>query len=530
MARKKSNKRGNGSGSLFQRALTGPWYASWYNADGKRVSRSTRTTSRADAERVMRKWVERTALEREGLVKPEGGTELDRHAEATIASHLDAFKRSKRAEGRTAKHVDDTAAMIETTAAECDWKALCEVRAEALEGLIARRQAGDGGKRWTPRTAANCIGAWRTFMRWCVRDGRLAVDPLARLKKPAPHRQRERRFLTIDEWRWLRASTERASERFGMSGAERALLYAVAIETGLRAGELARLTRAHLSLHGSQPHVLLNAAETKNRRAARQYLRRPLADALTSHSARSMPGGRVFAMPSSTRTSAMIRADLRDARAAWIAEVGSDARERIERERSDFLVAEDHDGRHLDFHALRHTTGAWAAIGGASPKAIQTLMRHSTITLTLDTYGHLLPDEAASTVARMPDVEPIGLRLTGTADAPGTSPDAGSKVTATATATGARVPTSVRDKTRGEPRSYTQNTHAGVAELADAADSKSAGVKPVGVRVPPPALRINHGRWDFLVHVRLEPRSEPWTCQSRFAADPIGCSSLAPTG
>ncbi len=88
------------------------------------------------------------------------------------------------------------------------------------------------------------------------------------------------------------------------------------------------------------------------------------------------------------------------------------------REQSDFLLAPDHDGRKLDFHALRHTCGAWAAMSGSSPKAIQTLMRHSSITLTLDTYGHLLPDEAAQTVARMPEVEVVEVKLTGTDDEP----------------------------------------------------------------------------------------------------------------
>jgi len=110
----------------------------------------------------------------------------------------------------------------------------------------------------------------------------------------------------------------------------------------------------------------------------------------------------------------MLRADMSEARRAWLKDAGTDAAERTKREASDFLKAEDHDGRILDFHALRHTCGAWAAVGGASPKAIQTLMRHSSITLTLDTYGHLLPDEAAETVGRMPVVQPLRLRLTGT--------------------------------------------------------------------------------------------------------------------
>ena len=103
-------------------------------------------------------------------------------------------------------------------------------------------------------------------------------------------------------------------------------------------------------------------------------------------------------MPKREHVAKMLRADLATAREAWIADAGNDAAERIRREGSDFLRAEDHDGRIFDFHALRHTCGSWAAIGGASPKAIQILMRHSTITLTLDTYGHLLPDEAASTM------------------------------------------------------------------------------------------------------------------------------------
>jgi hypothetical protein len=54
--------------------------------------------------------------------------------------------------------------------------------------------------------------------------------------------------------------------------------------------------------------------------------------------------------------------------------------------------------------ALHHTCGAWAALGGAHPTAVQTLMRHSTITLTMDAYGHLFPGQDAETVHRLPDM------------------------------------------------------------------------------------------------------------------------------
>ncbi len=44
------------------------------------------------------------------------------------------------------------------------------------------------------------------------------------------------------------------------------------------------------------------------------------------------------------------------------------------------------------FHDLRHTSVALAIAEGAHPKAIQARMGHSSINVTLDRYGHLLPE------------------------------------------------------------------------------------------------------------------------------------------
>src|SRR5262249_19247149 len=44
------------------------------------------------------------------------------------------------------------------------------------------------------------------------------------------------------------------------------------------------------------------------------------------------------------------------------------------------------------FHDLRHTSVALAIADGAHPKAIQVRMGHSSITVTLDRYGHLFPE------------------------------------------------------------------------------------------------------------------------------------------
>ena len=52
-----------------------------------------------------------------------------------------------------------------------------------------------------------------------------------------------RQPLTVETMRLLLKTTREAETRFGMTGPERALLYQLAAETGLRAGELRSLKR-----------------------------------------------------------------------------------------------------------------------------------------------------------------------------------------------------------------------------------------------------------------------------------------------
>jgi integrase len=51
----------------------------------------------------------------------------------------------------------------------------------------------------------------------------------------------------------------------------------------------------------------------------------------------------------------------------------------------------------LGFHEARHTYASIAIAAGLNPKTLSTYMGHSTITITFDRYGHLMPgseDEA----------------------------------------------------------------------------------------------------------------------------------------
>jgi integrase len=187
-----------------------------------------------------------------------------------------------------------------------------------------------------------------------------------------------------------------------MPATERVLLYAIAIQTGLRSNELRSLTKSQLFLDRDPPFITCEAGSTKNRKKARQYIHPDLADQLLDYLEYKPANTRVFHMPHETDVSGMVRADLAAARTAWVKTAGDDHQERSRREESDFLCPKNHEGKVLDFHSLRHTCGAWLAMSGAQPKAVQAIMRHSSIVLTMDTYGHLFPGQEAETISRLP--------------------------------------------------------------------------------------------------------------------------------
>jgi len=76
-----------------------------------------------------------------------------------------------------------------------------------------------------------------------VQDGRASESPVVHLSKTNAKTDRchERQALEPDEMRRLLETTITVPKRFGMEGHERALLYRVAAETGLRRKELQNL-------------------------------------------------------------------------------------------------------------------------------------------------------------------------------------------------------------------------------------------------------------------------------------------------
>jgi integrase len=356
-----------------------------------------------------------------GIISPSPAT-----ASKPLAAHLDDWKAALLAKGNTERHAELVTSRARKAFDACGFRFWTEISASRLQARVAALRegrdidfppaAGSAGRRVRRGICAQTynfyLQAAKQFCRWMVRDGRASESPLAHLQgvNVKGDRRHDRRPLSADELRSLLDATEHGPARFGMTGEARSLLYRLAVETGLRAGELRSLTRASFILDGDEPSVTIAAAYAKNRRQDTLPLRRGTAKLLSAHFAVKAPAAIAFNMPVRTEVIRMWRADLADARRAWLEICGSGA-ERRKREESSFLVYQDDAGRVADFHALRHTFISNLANGGVHPKTAQALARHSTITLTMDRYTHVRREDFGAALDVLPDLSQPAIEL-----------------------------------------------------------------------------------------------------------------------
>ncbi len=395
----------------------GYYYVSWTDHNGKRRTLCTLTTDKKTAEEIASKYENDRAVRVRGVIDPALDAILS-ESKRTIEEHVKEFDAKMTAAGCSDDHVSRTKRIVTEFAAFAEITTSAAITADA-----ANRYANtlkDAGR--SNRTRNAHLTALKSFTAWLAENSKLPRDPLLSVEKPNPKadRRRKRRLLLQEEWHRLETATVNGPERFDIGGSERALLYRTALQTGLRSNELRSLKPGTIIATVDKPFILCDAGSTKNKQQARQYIDERLAADLMAHVATKAPQAPVFAMPEKTEVAEMIREDLAAARAAWIKEAIDDPQEYARREQSEFLAAKNHDGDLFDFHTLRHACGAWLALDGAHPKVIQTVMRHSAITLTMDTYGHLFPgqesDAAAGLHAMMtPQINEV--RRTGTDDA-----------------------------------------------------------------------------------------------------------------
>lgn len=232
-------------------------------------------------------------------------------------------------------------------------------------------------------TVRNIRDVMRLVFKLAVRSGVVKNNPVMDIKAPRPVKQ-EMIFLTDDQVMTLAEEIQDppplqrgASHREG-GYPDYALLVRFATYTGLRAGEIGALRVSRINLMRRRVEVSESADEAYgkfNIGPTKTYSRRsvglpePLVAELTPYLATKKQNDLVFEGPDG--------GPLRHSN--WYPRHFQPA----------VLRAGLPSGTR--FHDLRHTYAAFLIAEGAHPRAIMERMGHSTINVTLGTYGHLFP-------------------------------------------------------------------------------------------------------------------------------------------
>ena len=230
-------------------------------------------------------------------------------------------------------------------------------------------------------------------LKQAAADGLVARNAAANVKAPRP-RKAEIRPLTAEQARALLDAAR--GDRFEA-------LYVLAVHCGLRQGELlgqrwedvdlpSGVLRVRRTLSVTKDGPIFNPPKTaKGRRTV--ALTDDCANALEAHKRRQLSEAEVLGSGYEDR-GLVFPGEKGQPLRAYSLTGGSFAR----------LLRRAGLPRKTRFHDLRHTCATLLLCEGVHPKLVQELLGHATISITLDTYSHVLPTLGDRTARAMENV------------------------------------------------------------------------------------------------------------------------------
>jgi integrase len=367
---KRSYKQTMPDGSVDQKVCD-HWTIQYRDAAGK-IQRVKGYRDKAATKQLAAKIEQQIARGEQAMIDPFKASKV-----RPLAEHVADYLANLTGGGRSAKYIYTMERRLNILADKCGWKSLAEINAN---GFMAWRQSeksdcksrsGRSGLGASATTLNQYLASIRTFLAWCIDNGRYGVDPMAKVDKVDGAKVRKRRALT----------DEQVGALLGVADDSRRLVYRFGLLTGLRRGEIEDLEWGDLGLRAIKPYIQLRAEATKAKRADRL----PLDITLANDLRKSRPEGSkdsdcVFPVVPSI---GVWKADLEAAGIPY----------------------KDDQGRQADFHAgTRKTLCTRLNRSGIAPRVAMQLMRHTDIKLTMVDYtddGQLALDEA---IAALPQI------------------------------------------------------------------------------------------------------------------------------
>ncbi len=380
------------------------WTAKYRDGEGVVCEVATGCRDKQAAQSVLDELLRRAELVRAKILSPDQDKIAD-HQKTPLEDHLTTYCEHLRSRGVHSDRVKTMETRMKMTADACHWRWLSDLNVDSLERWLdtLKEEAKDDEKPAKPVSASvynGFVEAWVAFGFWCIGkrmagkrshlngEKRLLVNPFEGMRRRDAKQDRRRiaHALNTDELtRLIEAAKRRPLEdamtirtgdnkgeikakvseerkaKLTQLGLERALIYKTLVLTGLRADELRTLTISDISF-GDVPFIKLRNSNEKNRKGSTVALRSDLVAELREWIDGRQRSETVFNVPTG-----ILRIMNRDLAAARIDKV-------------------DADGCVVHVHALRHSFGTHLSKAGVAPRVAQAAMRHSDISLTMNTY------------------------------------------------------------------------------------------------------------------------------------------------
>ena len=358
-------RRGHGEGSIYQRADNKLWVGSlnlgW--RAGKRVRRPYGKTRRE----VQDKLQAAQQSMQQGLEPTGGRLTVESFLLEWIEGARETVRPStwRRYEQITRKHLIP----------HLGNHALQRLTPSHVEQLMRAMQSKGGAAR----SALHARAVLRSALSRAQRHG-LVVRNVAALADPPKAPRREIQALTPDQ---VRLFLERAGDD-PLDG-----LYVIAIATGMRQGELLGLQWSDIDLERQTVTVrralqrvggTLITVEPKTEQSRREIDLLPMALPFLAELRRrpiQSAQGYVFTGPTGQPLD------------------GTAVTKRLQARLADLGLPR------VTFHALRHTTATLALVAGVDARVVMELLGHSQISLTLNTYSHVIRAQKQDAAERM---------------------------------------------------------------------------------------------------------------------------------
>ena len=360
-------KRGNGEDSIWRRK-SGGWCAQYtvYTSEG----RKRRTLYGKTRQEVAAKLSKALADREGGLTFDAGSLTVGEYLARWLSHSVQdtvSQKTYERYESIVRVHLSPALGRIR----------LKTLTPDHVRGLY--REKLDSGL--APRSVLHIHRTLSKALKQPTDDGLIPRNAAASVKPPQARRE-EMQPLSRDQVRMFLDTVK---------GDRMEALYILAVTSGLRQGELLALKWEDVDLEGTNPtlEVRRSLSETRGRRSfvtpksgRGRHLR------LSKRAAGALRGHRKRQLEERVRKAGLWE----DHGLIFPSEVGTPMSGRNLYRAFKIRVKRASLPQTLRFHDLRHTCATLLLRQGVNPKFVQELLSHAHISLTLNTYSHVLPE------------------------------------------------------------------------------------------------------------------------------------------